>query len=225
MHYIKKNYFVGFIRKVYAIVTLQLMVTMVFVVLFTFVPPIRYFANEHSWIMIIAAVTSFVFMFALTCFESLRRTYPWNVVLLTFFVSASCMAGCSITFHSGDTVALAIGITTLVVFALTLFAFQTKIDFTVCNGVLFVAIIILMVFGIMCIFIMNRVRHIILHLVYASLGAFLFCLYIVMDTQMIIGGSHKYAISPEEYVFAALTLYMDIINLFMYILMIARLSK
>ncbi len=35
-----------------------------------------------------------------------------------------------------------------------------------------------------------------------------------------MGGSHKYAISPEEYVFAALNLYLDIINLFLYILMI-----
>lgn len=33
-----------------------------------------------------------------------------------------------------------------------------------------------------------------------------------------IGGNHKFSISPEEYVFAALTLYLDIINIFLYIL-------
>lgn len=35
-----------------------------------------------------------------------------------------------------------------------------------------------------------------------------------------IGGRHKYALSPEEYVFAALTLYLDVVNIFMYLLSI-----
>ena len=57
-------------------------------------------------------------------------------------------------------------------------------------------------------------------MIYASLGALIFCLYLVFDTQMMLGGKHKYAISPEEYIFAALNLYLDIINLFLYILML-----
>ena len=34
---------------------------------------------------------------------------------------------------------------------------------------------------------------------------------------MILGG-RKYELTPEEYIFAALSLYLDIINLFLYIL-------
>lgn len=59
-----------------------------------------------------------------------------------------------------------------------------------------------------------------LTLVYASLGALLFSLYLIYDTQLMLGGKHKYTISPEEYVFAALNLYLDIINIFIYILTI-----
>lgn len=44
--------------------------------------------------------------------------------------------------------------------------------------------------------------------------------YLVFDTQMMLGGKHKYSLSPEEYVFAALNLYLDIINLFLFILSI-----
>lgn len=33
-----------------------------------------------------------------------------------------------------------------------------------------------------------------------------------------MGGAHKFVISPEEHIFAALTLYMDVITLFLYIL-------
>ena len=37
---------------------------------------------------------------------------------------------------------------------------------------------------------------------------------------MMIGGSHKYSLSPEEYIFVALNLYVDIVQLFLYLLMI-----
>ena len=71
-------------------------------------------------------------------------------------------------------------------------------------------------FGIMAICMQDRV----VNLVYASLGALIFSIYLVFDTQLMLGGKHKYAISPEEYVFAALNLYLDIVNIFMYILAI-----
>ena len=42
--------------------------------------------------------------------------------------------------------------------------------------------------------------------------------------QMMMGG-HKFAISPEEYVFAAIAIYLDILNLFLRILRIMSLAK
>ena len=40
-----------------------------------------------------------------------------------------------------------------------------------------------------------------------------------------LGGKHKYSLSPEEYIFAALNLYLDIINIFMYLLGIIGSSR
>ncbi len=60
---------------------------------------------------------------------------------------------------------------------------------------------------------------------YGSAGALIFSLYIVYDTQLMMGGKHKYALDPEEYIFAALNIYLDIVNLFMYILMIVGASS
>ena len=54
---------------------------------------------------------------------------------------------------------------------------------------------------------------------YGSIGALIFSLYIVYDTQLMMGGKHKYALSPEEYIFAALN-----INLFRYILLIVGIA-
>ena len=43
-------------------------------------------------------------------------------------------------------------------------------------------------------------------------------------SQMMMGGD-KFAISPEEYVFAAIAIYLDILNLFLRILRIMSLAK
>ena len=118
-------------------------------------------------------------------------------------------------------VMLAVGITAAVCLGLTIFAFQTKIDFTGLHSILFVAVLILFIFGLIAIIWHGKVMT----LVYASLGAFIFSIYLIYDTQMMIGGKHKYSISPEEYIFAALSLYLDVVNIFLYILTIIGASR
>ena len=56
-------------------------------------------------------------------------------------------------------------------------------------------------------------------------GALIFSCYLVYDTQLMMGGTHAYSLSPEEYIFAALNIYLDIVNLFLYILAIFGGSK
>lgn len=111
---------------------------------------------------------------------------------------------------------MAVVVTTVVCVGLTIFAFQTKWDFTMMGGVLFVCLLMFVLFGFVAMFFPGRI----LTMVYSSLGAVLFSMYLIYDTQMMMGGTHKHSISPEEYVFAAITLYLDIINIFLYILSI-----
>ena len=120
--------------------------------------------------------------------------------------------GFVISVYEANEVMMAIGITVILVLAM-----QTKIDFTAMAGVLLVGLLCLMLFGLLILFFPNNK---VVNIVYASLGAFIFGVYIVFDTQMMMGGKHKYALDPEEYIFASLNLYLDIINLFMYILSI-----
>jgi FtsH-binding integral membrane protein len=107
------------------------------------------------------------------------------------------------------------------VLALTLFAFQTRIDFTMMSGLLFVALIGLLLFGLFAAIFHNRV----LDIVYASIGAVIFGLFIVFDTQLLLGGKHKYSISQEEYIFAALNLYVDIVQLFLMMLTLVNSAR
>ena len=107
------------------------------------------------------------------------------------------------------------------VIGLTLFAFQTKYDFTGMGTYLFVFVLILMVFGLVAAIIRSNIMSI----VYAALGAGLFSMYLVFDTQLMMGGKHKYSISPEDYIMAALNIYVDIINLFLFILRLVGAAK
>lgn len=161
-------------------------------------------------------------MVCMACCESVRRKTPLNFIFLFLFtVAESFLLGMVAGQYEANEVLMAVGITAAVALGLTLFALQTKWDFTMCGGVLVACLVVFIIFGFVAIFVAGSV----IHMVYASLGALLFSVYLVYDTQLMMGGSHKYSISPEEYIFAALNLYLDIINIFMYILAIIGLSR
>nr|ABD36126.1 glutamate receptor Gr3 [Bombyx mori] len=158
----------------------------------------------------------------MACCPDVRRKAPTNFIFLAIFTAAqSFLLGISASVYQADAVLMAVGITAAVCLGLTLFALQTKWDFTMMGGVLLCATIVLLVFGIVAIFVKGKV----ITLVYASLGALIFSIYLVYDTQLMMGGKHKYSISPEEYIFAALNLYLDIINIFLFILTIIGASR
>merc|ERR1712141_530435 len=140
------------------------------------------------------------------------------------FTAAEGFMLATFTIHfKAEAVLIAVGITAGVTLGLTLFAFQTKIDFTACGGMLCALLMVLMIAG-FCFSLAGagafgpNFRYVMIG--YGSAGALVFSLYIVYDTQLMMGGKHKYSLDPEEYIFAALNIYLDVVNLFMYILMI-----
>ncbi|XP_078393740.1 protein lifeguard 1-like [Cetorhinus maximus] len=138
---------------------------------------------------------------------------PTRQAILT--LSLSYMVGVIASTYSTSSVMIALGSTVAVCFAVILFASQTRFDFTLCYGFLLVSSIVLFMFGFFCIFFYSRIMEI----VYGSLGALLFSVFLAADIQLILA-KHRYSLSPEEYIFSALILYLDIINIFLYILMI-----
>uniref|UniRef100_A0A3Q3E128 Glutamate receptor, ionotropic, N-methyl D-aspartate-associated protein 1b (glutamate binding) n=1 Tax=Labrus bergylta TaxID=56723 RepID=A0A3Q3E128_9LABR len=206
----------AFIRKVFLVLTAQLMVTFAFVAVFTFVDQVKVFVQVNTWTYLVSYGIFFVSVCVISCCGSVRRRHPWNLIALSVLtLSMSYMVGMIASFHDTDTVVMAVGITAVVCFTVVIFSLQTKCDFTSCHGVLFVCLIVLILFGLLCIIIRDRI----LHIVYAGLGALLFTCFLAVDTQLLLGNK-ELSLSPEEYVFAALNLYTDIINIFLYILAI-----
>ncbi|XP_050728415.1 protein lifeguard 1-like isoform X2 [Eriocheir sinensis] len=205
----------GFIRKVYAVLTCQLIVTFGIIAVFVLVPEVNDYAYHHSELFWSAFGISIALILILGCCSGFRRKTPFNyIALILFTLCEGYLLGCVAATYSASEVLVAIGITIVVSVGLTIFAFQTKWDFTLKGGLLFVLLLVLITFGIIAGIMNDKVVNI----VYASLGALLFSFYLVFDTQLMLGGNHKLAISPEEYIFAALNLYLDVVNLFLYIL-------
>jgi len=56
-------------------------------------------------------------------------------------------------------------------------------------------------------------------MLYSLFAVCLFTLYLAYHTKLIVGGKHaKYQMNEKDYVFGAMSLYVDIVNLFLYIL-------
>nr|XP_033789124.1 protein lifeguard 1 [Geotrypetes seraphini]XP_033789126.1 protein lifeguard 1 [Geotrypetes seraphini]XP_033789127.1 protein lifeguard 1 [Geotrypetes seraphini] len=220
-HWDDKSIRRAFIRKVFLVLSVQLLVTFGFVAIFTFVDSVKLYVKKNTWTYYVSYAVFFVSLIVLSCCGEFRRKHPWNLLALSILtLSLSYMVGMIASFYNTETVIMAVGITVVVCFTVVLFSLQTKYDFTSCMGVLLVCMVVLLVFAILCIFIQDRI----LHIVYASLGALLFTCFLAVDTQMILGNK-QLSLSPEEYVFAALNLYTDIINIFLYILAIVGRAK
>ncbi|KAL8618472.1 hypothetical protein ACOMHN_049889 [Nucella lapillus] len=210
----------AFIRKVYLILTSQLLVTVAFIAVFIFVEPVKnWVQNDGLWFYIAAYVTFLITYIVLVCCPSVRRNYPGNFICLAVFtVAFSYMTGTISSFHDTNVVLLAAGITSAVCISISIFAIQTKIDFTMCSGLLFALVMVLFFFGWACLITYYVWGYnSILNAVYAGLGALVFALFLIYDTQMIIGGK-KIELSPEEYIYGALQLYIDVVYIFLYLL-------
>lgn len=100
-----------------------------------------------------------------------------------------------------------------VTIALTIYAFTTKQDFTMMGGILFVIGAVFFMFGLFLLF----TNIYFLHIIYSALGVILYGVYLIYDTQLILGGKHQ-ELSIDDYIVGALMLYLDIIMIFLYIL-------
>lgn len=212
----------GFIRKVYLILTVQLLITAGIVSIFVFYKPVAALGKTNFLIVIV--VLTIALFFAIICSGDLRRKAPTNYILLGLFtVTLSLVLGFISTKYRGDIVLMAMGMTAVICLGLTLFAFQTILDFTFCGCLLFIAFLLLFVFSITALIIHEIGENKqVLYLLYSSVGAIIFSIYLISDTQTMMAGNHKYSLSPEEYIFAALTLYIDVIYIFYYILKILK---
>lgn len=162
----------------------------------------------QHWSLSVSALTAFGvslgLVLVLSCWEQARRQHPLNLIFLFVFTACESVLVATISsFYNTDIVLMAAGLTVGVTVCLSLYAMQTNRDFTAAGGILFSLLFALIGAGILSIFIHSKVMNIAI----AGVGAAVFACYIVFDVQLMVG-SGSYSISPDEYVFAAMNIYL-----------------
>ncbi|XP_029212750.1 protein lifeguard 4-like [Acropora millepora] len=208
------NIRLGFLRKVYGILTAQLSLTIIVAAIFMYTESIKSVVQSRPELLIVAFVLSFGLMIGLM-FK--RKEHPTNMyLLLAFTLSEAYTIGTLVTFFDQVLVLEAFVLTMATTLALTIYTMQSKRDYSSWGAGLFTLVWIFVLAGFLQFFFHSETFE----LVYAIAGALLFSAFIVFDTHMLM---HK--LSPEEYVLASINLYLDIINLFIEILRILDAMK
>lgn len=179
------------------------------------------FQLDYMWVLYTCFGLMIISEIIILCLPFGRRS-PYSYIFLSIFtLGFSYMVSfvCSLVASQQGkfTVLLAAIMTLGIVVAATIYAMVTKTDFTIKWG-LTTVVLVGLIFCLLLTFFYNGPF---LHTFCCSLGILLFGIYLIIDTQMIMGGKRmKFTI--DNYVAAAMLLYLDIIQIFLYALSMMR---
>ncbi|RDX88878.1 Protein LIFEGUARD 4, partial [Mucuna pruriens] len=206
----------GFIRKVYVIISIQLLFTAAFASIFIFFTPAKNFARYNNYRLLIfigVAIFSFIVLFVLSKYYN---KHPVNLILLGLYtLCMSVTIGFACSFVDAKIVLEAALLTGAVTASLTMYTFwavKRGSDFSFLGPFLFASLMVMLLFSIIQVFFpLGPIGRMII----AGIGALIMCGFIVYDTDDLI---KRY--TYDEYIWAAIAIYGDIINLFIYLLTI-----
>lgn len=207
-----------FIRKVFGIVSVQLLLTALVATGILLSPSTQQYLATSLWIPISLALVSMLGLIPLYIYKD---RHPLNIVLLgAWTLTFGVTVGMSCTFYAPVIVAQAIFITACVVGGLTAYTFwatRRGVEFTWLAPILFSALWALIIWGFIQIFFQPGPVG---QMIYSLLGALIFCGYIVYDVHLLAS-----KLDVDEYIWASVALYLDVINLFLHILRILGQSQ
>jgi len=210
----------GFIWKVFTILALSLLLTTGIVAIPLASDPVAEFLYANVWILITAVILMFIVEIAIFCCSAPARQVPINYICLAIFVICESIllayvcSNVSQQQGNANVVFMAAGMTAGIVRVLTIYALTTKTDFTTCMGALWALFGVFIIFGI---FALIFHRDPIINTIYCALGVAIFGIYLVIDVQL-ISQSKRYQLTEDDYIIGVLILYIDIIQIFLYIL-------
>ena len=213
---IKQKIREGFISKVYGIIAFQIIITAIVVYFGLVNSSFQELLLKSTSLFLICLFISLFCVLLPICFTSIYQRVPINyIVLIIFTLSYSWIVAAATCRYTITSVMFSLFLTFITVLTLTVYAWKTKDDFTVVGGTLSVCLVLLIFISIFYLFIPLQIFHILI--LYG--GLVLFSIYLIYDTQLLIGKG-KERFSEDDYILAAINIYLDIIILFLKILQI-----
>jgi len=203
----------AFIKKVYGIIFFQLLITTAVVYYVMTNDFIINFMINYYPILYVCLIFEIAIILICGC-TKLARQVPLNYILLiTFTILEAISISYTTLYFEPLSVLTAAGLTMLIVLGLTLYAWTSKTDLTMHGGIFLTLSLILCFLGIIGIFFRSYFYQCFL----CCFGVLLMSIYLIYDTQLVIGNK-KNLISMDLYIIAAMMIYLDVINIFLYIL-------
>jgi len=210
----EKSIRLGFIRKVYSLLAVELALTFGVMAILILVKDIRYYLIDHPETAPIAGGVFLLIVIFIACSQPCQRMFPVNLIAISSMaLCEGVVLGAIAAYYSVDQILYAVGLCILLCLGFTLFSFQTKLDFNLLFGFMFVILFNAMIFGILAAITDSNI----LYNFYVTLGTLIYSMYLVIDTHIIFSG--KYDISPEDYILATLILYIDMVRLLLFLIL------
>ena len=201
----------GFIKKVYAITATMMLITTACVFFVLVRKDVHEWMKENLWLHYAALFAGIALMIGIICCKSCARKVPNNYIYLFLFtICWSYMVAGICGYYEPEIVALAATVTLFLFLGLTTFACCCKGMKLTCCWVLGATLSFAMWPMLIWFFIAPSKA---LYNVFNVLGVIVCSIYIMIDTKIIMS-----YLAVDEYVFGALMLYIDLIQLFLHIL-------
>lgn len=195
-----------FVRKVYTLLFVQLLGTTIVAGAMSSLGAAAWI-YQHAWTMWLPLVGSLVSI-GLVYWKA--HEHPLNLVFLGVFTLFEAVSlGMVVCLLDQVAVLKALIITTFVFLGLTLYTLQSRRSFEWLGSWLYGSLLVLVGAGLVHLFIPSRT----LDLAYSVGGCVVFSGYIVYDTWLILR-----RLSPDDWVLANVSLYLDVVNMFISIL-------
>ena len=203
----------GFIRKVYGTIFFQLLITTAIVYYVMTNESIMNYMFQNTNLIFLPLILSIGIMLILVCTQASQQVPLNYILLIAFTLLEAFMVSFTTIYFDPISVLACAGMTMIIVFGLSMYACFTKRDMTMMGGFLLSFSLILIFLGIIGIFFRSYFYQMFLD----SLGVLLMSLYLIYDTQLVIGQKKNF-IEMDLYILGAMMIYLDIISLFLKIL-------
>lgn len=219
---IKKKIHNGFVRKVYGILLFQFIFTFG-IVFICQIKKIKNYLNNHitleAILLSISCAVLLVIFLIIICKPKTLEKSPQNYIVL--FMVTTCetiiLSYLAILYKLAYVVA-ALAMVIGICIGVFIFCCFNKIDTKYLFMVLIITIGLVFIYGILIL----SFRDYYLEFFYCLLGAFIFLLFLIYDTQKLLHADEdgEFHYDTDDYILAALNLYFDIIRMFIEILQI-----
>ena len=214
----------GFVAKVFGIVLYQVFVTSLVVCLGLFNSTFQQFLLDSYFSFYFSLITFIVLIVVSIKNPEIYKKVPTNYILLTALTLSFSFLLAEVTCqYTPSSVLFALILTMITVATLTIYSMKVDKDLTVVGGTLFVTLALLIFASIFSIFVFIPIVYLII---------IVFCLvitsiYLIYDIQLLIGNrdNRRFQFSEDDYIIAAIFIYLDIIRIFEYILALVGKNK